>query len=51
MLLPLVQDVSSVLIWLVMGCMYLNALMGSFAHILNPAVQADIRDYQQYKTG
>jgi hypothetical protein len=31
--------------------MYLNALMGSFAHILNPAVQADIRDYQQYKTG
>ncbi|MBR2877462.1 MAG: MFS transporter [Clostridia bacterium] len=51
MLLPLVEDVSSVLIWLVMGCMYLNALMGSFAHILNPAVQADIRDYQQYKTG
>ena len=51
MLLPLVKDVSSVLIWLVMGCMYLNALMGSFAHILNPAVQADIRDYQQYKTG
>ena len=51
MLLPLVHDVSSVLIWLVMGCMYLNALMGSFAHILNPAVQADIRDYQQYKTG
>ena len=51
MLLPLVQDVASVAIWLVMGCMYLNALMGSFAHILNPAVQADIRDYQQYKTG
>ncbi|MBR6552143.1 MAG: MFS transporter [Clostridia bacterium] len=51
MLLPLVKDVASVAIWLVMGCMYLNALMGSFAHILNPAVQADIRDYQQYKTG
>ena len=51
MILPLVQDVSSVAIWLVMGCMYLNALMGSFAHILNPSVQADIRDYQQYKTG
>ncbi len=51
MLLPLVKDVSSVAIWLVMGCMYFNALMGSFAHILNPAVQADIRDYQQYKTG
>ena len=51
MLLPLVKDVASVAIWLVMGCMYFNALMGSFAHILNPAVQADIRDYQQYKTG
>lgn len=38
-------------IWLVMGCLWLNALMGSFAHILNPAIQADIRDYQQYKTG
>ena len=51
MLLPLVKDVATVAIWLVMGCMYFNALMGSFAHILNPAVQADIRDYQQYKTG
>ena len=51
MLLPLVRDVGNVIIWLVMGCMYFNALMGSFAHILNPAVQADIRDYQQYKTG
>lgn len=51
LLLPLVKDVANVVIWLVMGCMYFNALMGSFAHILNPAVQADIRDYQQYKTG
>ncbi len=38
-------------IWLVMGCLWLNALMGSFAHILNPSIQADIRDYQQYQTG
>ncbi len=51
LLLPLVRDVGNVIIWLVMGCMYFNALMGSFAHILNPAVQADIRDYQHYKTG
>lgn len=34
-----------------MGCLYLNAFMGSFALILNPAIQADIRDYQQYKSG
>ncbi len=37
--------------WLVFSSMWINALMGSFAHILNPSIQADIRDYQQYKTG
>ena len=41
----------NVTIWLVMSCLWLNALMGSFAHILNPSIQADIRDYQQYVTG
>lgn len=51
MMLPCCQEISHVTIWLVMGCLWLNALMGSFAHILNPAIQADIRDYQQYKTG
>ncbi len=52
MMLIFVRDVTaSTTIWLVMGCLYLNALMGSFAHILNPSIQADIRDYQQYKTG
>lgn len=42
---------SSTTIWLVLVCLWFNALMGSFAHILNPSIQADIRDYQQYKTG
>ncbi len=51
MMLPACQEISHLTIWLVMGCLWLNALMGSFAHILNPAIQADIRDYQQYKTG
>lgn len=51
MMLPVTQQISGATIWLVMGCLYLNAFMGSFAHILNPAIQADIRDYQQYKTG
>lgn len=41
----------NVTILLIMSCLWLNALMGSFAHILNPSIQADIRDYQQYKTG
>ena len=51
MMLPVTTQISGATIWLVMGCLYLNAFMGSFAHILNPAIQADIRDYQQYKTG
>lgn len=51
MMLPFVREIHNLTIWLVMGCLYLNALMGSFAHILNPSIQADIRDYQQYKTG
>lgn len=41
----------NVTILLVMSCLWLNALVGSFARILNPAIQADIRDYQQYVTG
>lgn len=50
-MLPITSKLSGATIWLVLGCMYLNAFMGSFAHILNPAIQADIRDYQQYKSG
>ncbi len=51
-MLPFVEDISAKgTIWFVMACMWFNALMGSFAHILNPSIQADIRDYQQYVTG
>ncbi len=48
---PIVQEINGATIWLVLCCLYMNAFMGSFAHILNPAIQADIRDYQQYKSG
>ena len=51
MMLPFTNEIHNLTIWLIMGCLYLNAFMGSFAHILNPAIQADIRDYQQYRTG
>ena len=51
MMLPFLNELNGATIWLIMGCLWFNALMGSFMHILNPAVQADIRDYQQYKTG
>lgn len=51
MLLPVTQSLNNSTIWLVLIFLYLNAFMGSFALILNPAIQADIRDYQQYITG
>ncbi len=51
-MLPMVEEITPmVTMMLVFSSLWLNALMGSFAHILNPAIQADIRDYQQYKTG
>lgn len=51
MMLPIVQEINGMTIWLILGCLYLNAFMGSFMHILNPSIQADIRDYQQYISG
>ncbi len=50
-MLPITQELNESTIWLVLCCLYMNGFMGSFAHILNPAIQADIRDYQQYKSG
>lgn len=44
-------NVKNYVIWAVMACLYMNALVGAFAHILNPSIQADIRDYQQYRSG
>ena len=32
-------------------CVYFNWMVGAFEQITTPAIQADIRDYQQYKTG
>lgn len=38
------------IIWLAV-CVYLNWLFGAFEQITTPAIQADIRDYHQFKTG
>lgn len=38
-------------IWTVLACLYFNSIADSFLVVLNPTIQADIRDYQQYKTG
>ena len=36
--------------WLTV-CIYINYLFGAFEQITTPAIQADIRDYHQHKTG
>lgn len=38
-------------IWLVLICLFSNGVVGAFAHVLNPSIQGDIRDYQQYVSG
>lgn len=38
-------------IWTVLACVYCNSIADSFILVLSPAIQADIRDYQQYKSG
>ena len=38
-------------IWTVLICMYFDSIADSFILVLNPAIQADIRDYQHYKSG
>lgn len=38
-------------IWWLFLCVYFNWLVGAFEQITTPAIQADIRDYQQYKSG
>ena len=51
LLLPATAQLNGRTIWYVLIFMFLNSFMSSFALILNPAIQADIRDYQHYKTG
>ncbi len=51
LLLPATAQLNNATIWFALIFLYLNSFMSSFALILNPAIQADIRDYQQYKTG
>ncbi len=38
------------ILWITV-CVYINYLFGAFEQITTPAIQADIRDYHQYKTG
>ena len=49
---PVVKDVSGrALIWMMMGCMFINGVGTSMGNLLTYSLNSDIRDYQQYITG
>ncbi len=51
-MLPIVRNTGSKsIIWLLLGCTFVNQFITSLGHLLTPSVNADIRDYQQYVTG
>lgn len=41
----------SMIIWLMLGCMFINGLGTSLGNLLQYSLNGDIRDYQQYLTG
>ncbi|MCC8016528.1 MAG: MFS transporter [Clostridiales bacterium] len=51
-MLPVVRmQNSSYMIWIMMVCIFINAFVTAMGSFLNPSIQADIRDYQQYISG
>lgn len=52
MMYPVVTDApKSMVIWLMLGCMFINGLGTSLGNLLSYSLNGDIRDYQQYITG
>lgn len=51
MMYPVIQSNSSYMIWMLTLCFFINRLVTALGHLLNPSINADIRDYQQYITG
>lgn len=50
-LYPVVRTEPENMIWAIAVVLFMNYLMTSFGVILTPAMNADMRDYQQYITG
>ena len=52
LMLPIVRNSSTPgIIWLLLGCVFINQFLTSLGFLMGPSVNADIRDYQQYVTG
>lgn len=48
---PIIEAHPQNMIWYVLICLFMNGVVGAFAHILTPSLNADIRDYQQFVSG
>lgn len=51
-MLPVIKQTGSAsVIWMLLVCIFINQFLTAMGDLLSPSIQADIRDYQQYKTG
>ena len=51
LMLPVVRMKGAGMIWILVAFIFVNQLLTSLGHFMNPSLNADIRDYQQYITG
>lgn len=50
-MLPVVRMSGTGVIWILLASTFINQLLSALGHFMNPSLNADIRDYQQYITG
>lgn len=50
-MLPVVRTQNFSTIWILLIFIFVNQLLTSLGHFMNPSINADIRDYQQYISG
>lgn len=51
LMLPIIRMTGSGVIWVMLVFVFINQLLTSLGHFMNPSLNADIRDYQQYISG
>ncbi len=51
LMLPVVKMTGAGVIWILLVFIFINQLLTSCGHFMNPSLNADIRDYQQYISG
>ncbi len=50
-MLPVIKMRGNNIIWILLVFTFINQLLTSLGHFMNPSINADIRDYQHYITG